>query len=203
MEQGELARQDIQKWFASDEEFNSLYPQPIKHAAQKHWTRINVARKASEFLVSENGVRILDIGSGAGKFCLTSAYYHPQASFTGVEQRESLVELCKVLKEKLGLKNVDFIHSNITDINFLDYDNFYFYNSFYENIEGTEKIDYSVPYSEKLYDYYNLFLYKQLKKLPVATRIVTFHSFGNEMPQSYQVIHTDYDGYLKFWVKIR
>ncbi|MEO6683920.1 MAG: methyltransferase domain-containing protein [Ginsengibacter sp.] len=189
-------------WFASDLIFNSIYPRHIQEAAQKHWTPIEVAISVANYLSASPGMKILDIGSGSGKFCFTAANYHRDAHFYGVEQRKELVDLCDDLKEQLQLSNVTFINQNITDINFSDYDHFYFYNSFYENIDGTQKIDYTVPYSEKLYDYYNLYVYKQLKKLPAGTKIATFHSFGNEIPPGYEVVHTSFGNYLQFWVKL-
>lgn len=188
--------------FLSDSSFNRLYEDHVFQAAQKHWTPLEVARKVATYLDTHDQVKILDIGSGAGKFCLTAAHYQPRAQFYGVEQRSYLVDLCNNLKAQLELPNVEFIHGNITDVDLNDYDHFYFYNSFYENIEGTQKIDYEVPYSEKLYDYYNLVLYKKLKRLPSGTRIATYHSFGSEMPDSFQVVQTDFEGYLKFWVKV-
>lgn len=192
----------VRDWFASDILFNSLYPDPIQLLAQKHWTPLDVAKKAADFLAVSHEVKILDIGSGSGKFCLTAAHYHPSFDFYGVEQRKDLVALCNDLKIKLDLKNVFFINENVANIDFKEYDHFYFYNSFYENIEGTQKIDNNVTYSEKLYDYYNLCLYKQLNKKPSGTRLVTFHSFGNEIPPGYEVVHTDYEDYLKFWIKV-
>lgn len=200
--QKEKKNRKIKDWFESDIIFNSLYPEPIQLVAQKHWTPLAVAKIASDFLAISPEVKILDIGSGSGKFCFTAAHYHPRTTFFGVEQREDLVELCDDLKTRLELKNVFFINKNITDAAFNEYDHFYFYNSFYENIEGTQKIDDSIFYSEKLYDYYNLCLYKQLNKKPAGTRLVTFHSFGNEIPPGYEVVHTDYEDYLKFWIKV-
>lgn len=188
--------------FESDENFNSIYPPNIQAVAKKHWTRLEVAKKSAQFLAISPTVKILDIGSGSGKFCFAAAHYHPGTQFYGVEQREELVNLCNDLKKQLEIDNVTFIHKNITDLSLKDYDHFYFYNSFYENIEGTQKIDYSVQYSPKLYDYYNLCLYKLLDKKPSGTRIATYHSFGNEIPPEYQVVHSDYDEYLKFWIKI-
>jgi SAM-dependent methyltransferase len=189
-------------WFVSDFIFNSLYPAPIQSVAEKHWTPLAVAQKAADFLAISPDVKVLDIGSGSGKFCLTAAHFHPRTNFYGIEQRQDLVNLCDRLKDKLELTNVSFICDNITKRPFKDYDHFYFYNSFYENIEGTVKIDYSVPYSEALYDAYNLYLYKQLNKKPAGTRLVTYHSFGSEIPKGYEIVHTDYDDYLKFWIKI-
>lgn len=189
-------------WFASDLIFNSLYPAPIQAVAEKHWTPLAVAQKAAAFLAISPGVKILDIGSGSGKFCLTAAHHQPETVFYGIEQRSGLVALCNNLKEQLQLKNVFFICDNIINVDFKEYDHFYFYNSFYENIDGTQKIDYNVEYSEKLYDSYNHYLHKQLNTKPAGTRLVTYHSFGNEIPKGYEIVQTDYYDYLKFWIKV-
>ena len=131
----------MKNWFASDKIFNSLYPKPIQEVAEKHWTPLEVAKKAAAFLATSPDVKILDIGSGSGKFCLTAAHYHPLTFFYGIEQRANLVELSTDLAVKLQLANVSFICNNITNIDFGKFDHFYFYNSFYENITGTQKID--------------------------------------------------------------
>jgi SAM-dependent methyltransferase len=192
----------MKNWFASDKVFNSLYPEPIREVAEKHWTPLAIAEKAAAFLAASSDAKVLDIGSGSGKFCLAAAHNHPLSLFYGIEQRASLVALSEELAEKLKLRNVFFICDNITNIDFNDYDNFYFYNSFYENITGTQKIDFSIIYSEELYNYYNRFLFRQLAKRPAGTRLVTYHSFGSEIPSDYEVVHTDYNEFLKFWVKV-
>ena len=137
----------MKNWFASDKIFNSLYPKPIQEVAEKHWTPLVVAEKAAAFLAVSPSEKVLDIGSGSGKFCLTAAHYHPLTIFYGVEQRANLVALCSDLAKKLELENVTFICDNITNIDFENYDHFYFYNSFYENIPGTQKIDLNINYS--------------------------------------------------------
>jgi len=195
-------KKEAKDYFHSDSSFNVLYPDPIQRVAEKHWTPLAVAKKAADFLAISPDVKVLDIGSGSGKFCLTAAHYHPQTFFYGIEQRSDLVELCDQLKEQLQLRNVSFICDNIINIDFEDYDHFYFYNSFYENIEGTLKIDDKIKYSEELYDAYNRYLFKQLNKKGAGTRLVTFHSFGSEIPNEYEIVHTDYDDYLKFWIKV-
>lgn len=189
-------------WFVSDKIFNSLYPLPIQDVAEKHWTPMAVAEKAAAFLAVNDDVKILDIGSGSGKFCLIAAHLFPQTLFYGVEQRPGLVSLSSQLAKELELENVFFCCENIAKMDFDKYDHFYFYNSFYENIAGTQKIDDDVIYSEELYNYYNRYLYKQLDKKPAGTRLVTYHSFGKEVPRSFEVVHTDYNEYLKFWIKV-
>ncbi len=189
-------------YFESDETFNKLFPANIRAVAARHWTPLDVAVKSSAFLSTHDGAKILDIGSGSGKFCFIAAHHHPKVSFTGIEQREDLVILCNQIKEKLLLQNVRFIHGNFKEMEISDFDHFYFYNSFYENLPGTQKIDFTVPYSEKLYDYYNLLLYKKLNKTPSGTRLVTYHSLGNEVPPGFEVLSTGYSDFLKFWQKL-
>ena len=190
-----------QNWFDSDEKFNSLYPPQIQQVAKKHWTPLEVAKQAAAFIAISPDEKVLDIGSGAGKFCLTAAHYHPHVPIYGIEQRAELVDLCNGLKEKLQLDNVNFIHGNISLMQLDAYDHFYFYNAFYENVTGTEKIDDNIVYSEKLYDYYNRYLYRQLDKKPQGTRLVTYHSFGSEVPPGFTLLSSGFDDYLKFWVK--
>lgn len=191
-----------EKIFSSDTDFNQLYPSAIRLLAQNHWTPLEVAKKAADFLAAEKAVKILDIGSGVGKFCLAAAYYKPHAFFYGIEQRKSLVDYAEKIKTQLELNNVLFMEGNFTKINFKDYNHFYFYNSFYENEEGTQKIDNSVEYSGELFTYYNHYLYKQLEKMPEGTRLATYHILEEEMPEGYHVVGADLENLLKFWEKI-
>lgn len=192
---------NIHNWFESDDTFNSLYPPYIKGLAKLHWTPVEVARKASKFLAATPGDKILDIGSGPGKFCLSGAYYNPEVSFYGIEQRNDLVYCATITKEMLGLNNVTFLNGNLLHLNFSQFDHFYFFNSFYENLPGTDKIDNQLTYSRQLYDQYNRFLYKQLEKRPAGTRLVTYHGSEEEAPNGYQLAASTNGQLLKFWVK--
>lgn len=192
----------VNKWFNSDKIFNQLYPLPIQLLSQRHWTPLAVARKAAGFLAEKNGARILDIGSGVGKFCLSAAYYQPNCSFYGVEQRKNLIDYAETSREILHLNNVSFIYGNFTQLDFRNYDHFYFYNAFYENLAGTDKIDDKIDYSRELYNYYNRYLFKLLEQKPSGTRLATFHSLEDEIPEGYHNVETGMDSLLKFWIKI-
>ncbi len=199
MDEPGLSREMI---FTSDTQFDKLYPEPVQQLAHRHWTPLQVARRAARFLAAEKGARVLDIGCGVGKFCLAAAHYMPDAFYFGVEQRQNLVHFANRAKEKLQLGNVSFLHGNFTQLDFSHYDHFYFYNSFYENLAGTDKIDDSIDYSAELYYYYNRYLYRQLDKKPPGTRLATFNSLEDEVPPDYHVVGTGYDNLLKFWTKI-
>jgi len=189
------------KWFDSDEAFDKLLPFPMQMLSRMHWTPLHIAHKAIQFLVPQNGMKVLDIGSGAGKFCIAGGYYKPFAWFTGIEQRKSLVSTAEMILDKVHIENVCFIHSNITKIDFSKYDSFYFYNSFYENLNGTDKIDNSIEYSNGLYYYYCRCLSKKLDEMPAGTRLATYHSLENEIPVSFRLTETLFDNSLKFWIR--
>lgn len=191
----------IDEWFIDDDKFHSLYPPHIQKLADRHWTPLKVAKYAAEFLVPEDGAKVLDIGSGAGKFCLAASYYKPNGFFYGIEQRKDLLDCAVEAEYNLSLNNLSFMHGNFTQINFKQFDHFYFYNSFYENIDGTAKIDHKIEYSLSLYNYYNSYLYNQLEKMPAGTRVATYHSWENQMPPAYYIIKTQFDKLLKFWIK--
>ena len=191
-----------ENWFGSDAQFNRLYPSSIQLLAQRHWTPLFIARKAATFLASETNARILDIGSGVGKFCLAAAHYKPNALYYGIEQRKRLVTYAATARDTLALGNVSFLNGNFTQIDFRNYNHFYFYNAFYENITGTDKIDDSIDYSLELYNYYNRYLYKQLEQKPPGTRVASFHSLEDEMPGGYHIVGSEMNDLLKFWIKI-
>lgn len=195
-------RRQIEKWFASDKNFDQLYPLTARAHSRKHWTPLLIAKMAADFLAAESNTRVLDIGSGVGKFCLAAAYYKPKAFFYGVEQRKYLIQYADLAKEILDIENVLFIPGNFTQLDFRQYDHFYFYNSFYENLSGTEKIDNSIDYSGELFNYYNRYLYKQLEQKPAGTKLVTFHSLEDEIPRDYYEVNAAIDNLLKFWIKI-
>jgi hypothetical protein len=133
---------------------------------------------------------------------MIGAQFHPSAIFTGIEQREPLTQIAQLVSDKLSLTNTQFLTGNFTDIDFTQYQHFYFYNAFYENLIDNDAIDQTVVQRPELFNLYNRKLYKQLNKLPAGTRIATFHSSENEMPSTYQVVGVGSNEELKFWIKL-
>jgi hypothetical protein len=185
----------------TDERFNSIYPESIKILSSRHWSPVAVAKAASEFLVDRPGARILDIGSGVGKFCMIGAAI-TNGHFTGVEQRRHLVELSQKLSSVHGLQRVAYLHANITDIDFRKYSGFYFYNSFYENIHPLKRIDDTVHVDIDLYDTYSVYMVEQLSILPLGCRFAAYHTPRAVVPKSFQLVDSLFDGSLNFWEKV-
>lgn len=186
--------------FNNDAAFDWMYPEHFQLLSLKHWTPLPIARKAAEFLAVD-GARVLDIGSGIGKFCLAAAFHFPETYFYGVEQRHDLIYHAEEAKGYTRLPNVHFIYANITQVDFKKFDHFYFYNSFYENIDPDNQIDDTIAISESLYTYYTKYLFKALDQKPPGTRLVTFHISGEEVPSSYRLADASCDSLLKMWIK--
>jgi len=192
-----LLRSDVD---VDDGTFNGLYSPKIRELAARHWTPVDVAKMASQYLVESSNDKVLDIGAGAGKFCLVGAAC-TNGRFYGVEQRESLVRISNSLAKKHGIQNVEFIHANIDQVSFEDYDAFYFYNSFYENLDQSCPIDNSILPNRDLYYTYTKYLRDQLQKMPIGTRVVTYWSGWDEIPLSFNMEYTACNGLLNFWRK--
>lgn len=187
-------------YFRKDAAFDTLYPLHIRDLSQLHWTALDIALEASNFLASP-GARVLDIGSGVGKFCIAAAVYHPNTQFFGIEQRKDLFTYAKSAQEEVGVGNVHLSYGNLMDLNYEDYDHYYFYNSFYENIEPGSRIDYSVSTSFELYNQYTEYVHEMLSSRPTGTKLATYHTQDKQIPSSYKLIDNSYSRFLKMWVK--
>lgn len=183
-----------------DVDFDAIFPKRYMAISRKHWTSVNVAKFASEFLAEKPGAKVLDIGSGVGKFCLIGAV-NTWGHFTGVEQRQDLVAVARRMAVVHNIRNVDFIHDNMTSVRFADFNSFYFYNSFYENIDLPNRIDDSVSLDIKLYHKYCTYLVGQLAALPVGSRLVTYCSPTSIIPEAFKLVDSGCGGLLKFLEK--
>ncbi|MES2515263.1 MAG: methyltransferase domain-containing protein [Bacteroidota bacterium] len=182
--------------------FNNLLPHALKQATQLYFTPVEVAQTAAEWLTENHEEKILDIGAGVGKFCVAAARVCNK-QFYGVEYRETLVEIGNELIDHFEVSaNASMIFSNITNINFLEYDAFYLFSPFYENLEPEQRLNDEVEIEEKLYQVYLDYTESQLAKAKMGTRLVTYFGNNFEVPDSYQRVRDAYDGSLKLWIKM-
>lgn len=186
---------------AGDAAFDALYPPAIRELAAEHWTPVEVARAAAAYLAPHPGAKVLDIGSGAGKFCIVGAAT-TQGHFTGVEQREHLVELSQQVAATLTLSNTTFIAGNVTALSFEPFDAFYFFNSFHENRAPTQRIDAAVETSTAHYAKYSAYVTRELSKSRPGTRLVTYFTCLWDIPTHFRRQRSEFDGLLDFWEKV-
>jgi hypothetical protein len=152
--------------------------------------------------LAKTKTRVLDIGCGPGKFCLIGAS-RTEGRFTGVEQRSNLVAAARLAATDLGTSNVEFIHGNVMDVNFADYDAFYLFNPFEENMLNGQKIDSAIPLTPALFKRYTSHVATQLGAMPLGTRVVTYAGYANDIPTCYYCESAFFGDDLKLWIKQR
>ena len=184
----------------NDTAFDNALKKSVQGHSYIHWTPIEVIQTAVEWLGTKSENRILDIGSGVGKFCIIGAM-NSRAHFTGVETRKNLVDEAFVLKKELKLSNVDFIHSDIKEIDFKNFTSFYFYNKFCENMAISGSIDDQIKFDEEAYYFYQDFVVDQLKKTPKGTKLVMYCSPDLDISIDFDLKDMYFEGLLQLWVK--
>ncbi len=187
----------------SDERFDMVYPDPIHRLSTAHWTPVRVARRAAELLVTKPGTKVLDVGSGSGKFCIIGALT-TEGVFTGIEQRDYLVELSRSLAQRFLIERAHFIHGNMMGLDWSEYDSFYLYNPFVENMyDEASQIDNDVAQTWFCYEKYVHTVRRKLLQAPAGTRVVTYHGFGGDFPPGYSCVLREPIGSdkLDVWVK--
>ncbi|MEI8257946.1 MAG: hypothetical protein WCJ30_19900, partial [Deltaproteobacteria bacterium] len=167
--------------FVSEGVFDSLYPPGVVRLSRRHWTPIAVARRAVEMLVVDASTRVLDVGAGVGKLCLVGALT-TGATFTGIEQRAPLVGLARAVAQRYGVTRATYLHGVIGDVDWSQYDAFYFFNPFGENrLEPAEWIDAEVELGRSRYERDLGVALAALERARAGTRVVTYHGLGAEL----------------------
>ena len=184
-----------------DEKFDQIYPAEIRKHSSLFWTPVAVAAEAARLLVTAPGTRVLDVGCGPGKFCLVAASLS-DGRFTGVEQRSTLVAAARSAAATLQLAEVEFVHANVLDVDFAEYDAFYIFNPFEENMHGF-KMDSAVTLSPALFQRYTSYVSDQLGCRPTGTRVVTYMGYADDIPACYDCEATFFGDDLKLWIKQR
>lgn len=185
----------------SDVDFDGMFTWDTRQLSSDHWTPVEVALCAAEMLVTGPGARVLDVGCGPGKFCLIGAARHP-VPFAGIDQRPHLLMEGQAIARCERITNLEFIHGNMVDLDWSDYNAFYLYNPFSENVRQPV-IDRTVPLRLEYYCLYVEIVQRKLMELPVGTRVVTYHGFGGELPYGYRMVANKEigSGFLQCWIK--
>jgi ubiquinone/menaquinone biosynthesis C-methylase UbiE len=188
------------KKYPSDVVFDAIYPKKYQDHSARHFTPVSIAVKAAKLLVDHPDDRILDIGSGIGKFCSIGSVL-TSANFYGVEQRKTLVNLSNKIKRKYGLKNAHFINEDFTNLDFARFNGIYFFNSFHEYVDETCVLDESSKVSPATYKSYHASLAEKLNECQSGTKLVTYYTFKNKIPSSFRFIDENESRLLRFYIK--
>ncbi|MBK7862234.1 MAG: hypothetical protein IPJ65_27230 [Archangiaceae bacterium] len=156
-----------------------------------------------ELLAPRRGERVLDVGSGIGKFCVVGAL-STESIFVGVEQRRQLVRQAYALAQRLGAGGALFLCRDAFAVDWRRYAAIYLYNPFGElEFEPYWRLDSTVKGGVEAYKARVAGTRRKLERLRVGTRVVTFHGFGGAMPESFTPVSKESlaGGELALWVR--
>jgi 16S rRNA A1518/A1519 N6-dimethyltransferase RsmA/KsgA/DIM1 with predicted DNA glycosylase/AP lyase activity len=193
-------KEETAKINRNDKAFEEVLKKSVQGHSYIHWTPVDVIKSAVDWLGTGSKNKVLDIGSGVGKFCLIGAM-NSRAHFTGVETRQNLVEEANHLKKELDLSNVDFIHSDITEVDFKEFTSFYFYNPFCEHMAVSGGIDEQITFDEEAFYKYQDYVADQLIKTPKGTKLVKYCSPDFDISMDFDLTDMYFEGLLQLWVK--
>jgi SAM-dependent methyltransferase len=190
--------------YPEDAEFDSFLPEAAKPAADQHWTPVRVAARAAQWLDEVRARRVLDIGSGAGKFCVAAALAG-RCELVGLEHRAPLVDAARSLAEHFGVgARVTFIQGALGAVSIPSADAYYLYNPFEENLSGSsERIALSAELSAERYARDVAATYQLLAGACLGSFVLVYNGFGSELPPGYRQVRaeTDLPHPLRLWKK--
>lgn len=187
----------------SERWFDQLLSPRAQRASKQHFTPIAVTRRAAEWIRAADIRSVLDVGSGAGKFCVATALAAPSCAFVGLEHRADLVREAESLAARLGVADrVTFLEGALGSVPLPRVDAYYLFNPFGENLYGRgDHIDEAVELGVDRHERDVALVHALLDEAPAGTWVLDYNGFGAEMPNGYEParIATDLACPLRLW----
>lgn len=208
MEVGDISRRVAESLRSgrpvTDRTFDALLPFELAQRSAQYWSPVSVAMLASRWL-ARGARRIVDIGSGGGKFCTIGALV-TGARFVGIEQRARLVMEARRLAECLGVaERVEFVHGDVADLSIEEGDALYLYNPFEENILPRGAwLDDSIEHSVEKFHTDLDSMQAAFETLATGAKVVTYEGYGRESFEGFELMRSAdlRGGRLCCWEKV-
>ena len=187
-----------------DAAFDRLLPEELREVSGQYWTPLPVVRRAASWLREIKARTVVDLGSGAGKFCVAAALL-TRCRFTGLEQRASLVVAARRLAETVGVDaRVSFVQARIDATTALAGDAYYAFNPFGEYLFPSARFtDPDVTFTPEARRNDIAAARTLLSLAPLGTFVITYNGLGGRFPQEYEQIDvvSRLPGTLRLWKK--
>jgi len=206
MSPGEIASRLRAGDLIGDDEFDAWLPASLRGPSVRYWTQVGVAVRVARWLRSRGVCSVLDVGSGAGKFCVVGAL-GTGLSFTGVEQRGYLVDCARSLAARFCVSGrARFVHGDLDAVDCQLFDALYFYNPFGENVAPpAARLDETAELGRGRFDRDVATAQGVLSRMPVGAYLATYNGYGGRVPDSFDLEHAKVAGrsLLRLWRKAR
>lgn len=187
-----------------DLQFDRFMPHELRIVSAQHWTPLSASVRAARWLEEAGARTVMDIGAGAGKFCVSAALA-TECHFTGIEQRARLVEAARELARVFDVEDrARFVQGTLDDMMPDTADAYYLFNPFGENLfDAGEHLDAEVELGLERYVRDVAAIERLLQRMPVGTCVVTYNGFGGRVPDSFVQVHVDrtLPNVLRMWRK--
>ena len=186
----------------ADAHFDSLLPTRPRIRSASFWSSVEVAQTASRWLTEAGALRVLDVGSGAGKFCTIAALSSAHRVW-GLELRQDLALASRQLAQKLRAEVV-ILDEPMDTVDVRRFDGFYFFNPFAEHLmEPWERYDEHFPGSPDGFLRDVSTVERWLRAAPQGTAMVTYNGLGGRIPLSWMVQKSAVvcGDHLRLWIK--
>ncbi len=184
--------------------FDRFLTHDLRVVSPVYWTPLSVVLRAVEWLDSLSVRTVVDIGSGAGKFCVAAALAGG-SRFVGVEQRSNLVDEARTLARTFGVEDrVAWIHGRFRARRTPSAEAYYLYNPFGENLYGEAgQLDDQVELSFDRHANDVEEVEALLQRAQLGTYLLTYNGFGGRVPGGFQEVRVDRElpNVLRMWRK--
>lgn len=188
-----------------DREFDALLPSTLQRISRRYWTPLTVVQVVVDWLRPESIEHILDIGSGAGKFCIAGAL-GSAVHFVGIEQRAHLFEAACGLAGRLGAADrTTFLHGCVSSTDIERFDAVYMFNPFGENLfEKDDRLDDTAELGEARFGRDIAIVESALDRMRRGSLLFTYHGFGGRIPDSFVLARAAVTGsdVVRMWRKV-
>lgn len=169
-----------------DSAFDSCLPSDLQAVSDQHWTPLDVVRHVSTWVEQLRIRTVVDVGSGAGKFCVAAALC-TDARFIGLEQRSRLVGAARELADSFAVAGRVTFECGAVGLRAIPLaDAYYLFNPFGENLlSNGELIDTDVELTIGRYRRDVEAMREFLAEVPTGTYAITYNGFGAPLPSSF------------------
>ena len=187
---------------SQDEIFDRHFAPDLRVASGRHFTPLKVVHRAAQWFNTLGVETVVDVGSGAGKFCVAAALA-TECAFTGLERRPRLVSAARRLASAFGVQDrVRFVSGVFGEAKVPEADCYYFYNPFGENIgDPADWIEPDIERGDWRFVHDVQTTRDFLANLPTGTLVLTYHGYGGRLPHGFETIRVDrtFSGDLRLW----
>lgn len=187
-----------------DAAFDLFLPEDLASLSGDQWTPLEVALVAARWLKEEGVQRVVDIGSGPGKFCIAAALAG-SCEFVGLEQNPRFVTIARALARLFDVQErTRFVHATLADGVLPHADAYYLYNPFAQHLFAPSD-DFGAGQTPNYERYRHDVMVVQdiFRCAPAGTVVITYNGFGGLMPASYEACRIDRElpCVLRMWRK--